>query len=159
MIPGFKLPAPPRQVNGSFGRADEAFMSTSIYVYGGIDEDDELYRDDLEDALRGLEKGVGQLTGAGTSFVEGFNVDLSLPDGEDIDSWTLRLVNLLKRLGAGPRTYFEIYPSGWKQGMPYRRVEVSGKDQWLTAQEQGAVVAAKPKSKPVKKSPKKKKRG
>jgi hypothetical protein len=133
-------------------------MSTNIYVYAGLDEDDELYRDDLEDALRGLVKGVGQLTGAG-SGLEGFNVDLSLPDGEDIDSWTIRIVELLKRLGAGPRTFFEVYPSGWKQGLPYRRVEVSGKDRWLNAQQQATVAPAKPKSKSVKKSPKKKKRG
>src|SRR5262245_60210682 len=134
-------------------------MSTNIYVYAGLDDDDELYRDDLEDALTGLVKGVGQLTGAGTSFEgSGFNVDLSLPAGEDIDAWTVRLVELLKRLGAGPRTFFEVYPSGWKQGMPYRRVEVSGKDRWLNEQEQGAVAPAKPKSKPAKKSPKKKKR-
>ena len=109
-------------------------MSINIYVCGGLDEDDELYRDDLEDALGGLVKGVGQLTGAG-SGAEGFNVDLSLPDGEDIDSWTGRLVELLKQLGAGPRTFFEVYPSGWKQGMLYRRVEVSGKDQWINEQE------------------------
>lgn len=108
-------------------------MSTNIYVYAGLDEDDGLYRDDLEDALRGLIKGVGQLTGAGSSFGDlGFNVDLSLPAGEDIDGWTDRLLEMLKRLGAGPRTFFEVYPSGWKRGMPYRRVEVSGKDRWLT---------------------------
>jgi hypothetical protein len=129
-------------------------MSTDIYVYAGMD-DDELYRDDLEDALRGLAKDVGQVTGAG-SGVEGFNVDLSLPDGEDIDAWTVRLVKLLKRLGAGPRTFFVVYPAGWKEGMPYRRVEVSGKDQWLP--EQGLGAPAKPKSSPAKKS-RKKKRG
>jgi hypothetical protein len=92
-------------------------------------------------------------TGAG-SGVEGFSVDLSLADGEDVDSWTVRLVELLKRLGAGPRTFFEEYPSGWKSGMPSRRVEVSGQDGWVG--EQGAAAPAKPKSRPVKKSPKKK---
>src|SRR5262245_23637435 len=121
-------------------------MSTDIYIYGGIDEDDELYRDDLEDALRGLLKGAGRLTGAGSS-VEGFNVDVSLADGEDVDPWIARLLELLKRLGAGPRTFFEVYPSGWKQGMPYRRVEVSGKDRWLP--EQGAGAPRKKKSKPA----------
>ena len=129
-------------------------MSTDIYIYAGLDDDD-LFRDDLEDAVRGLVEGVGRLTGAG-SGVEGFNVDVSLDDGQDVESWTVRLVALLKRLGAGPRTFFVVYPSGWKQGMPYRRVEVSGKDQWVTEQEQGAVAPAKPKSKPLKKSPKKK---
>jgi hypothetical protein len=132
-------------------------MSTNIYLYGGMDEDDDLYRDDLEDALRGILMGTGQLTGAG-SGVEGFNVDLSLADGEDVDSWTVRLVELLKRLGAGPRTFFEVYPTGWKQGMPYRRVEVSGQDRWVTEQEQGPSTPAKPKSRSVKKSSKKKKR-
>src|SRR5262245_13271567 len=109
-------------------------MSTDIYIYGGMDEDDELYRDDLEDALRGLLKGAGRLTGAG-SGVEGFNVDLSLADGQDVDSWTVRLVEVLKRLGAGPRTFFEVYPSGWKPGRGHRRVQVSGADRWLTGPE------------------------
>jgi hypothetical protein len=130
-------------------------MSTEIYIYGGMDEDDELYRDDLEDALRWLLKGAGRLTGAG-SGMEGFNVDLSLDDGEDVDSWADRLVELLKRLGAGPRTFFEVYPSGWKAGMPYRRVEVSGQDQWLKAQEPEASPPAKPKPKSAKKSSRKK---
>jgi hypothetical protein len=128
-------------------------MSTDIYIYGGIDEDDELYRDDLEDALRGLLKDAGRLTGAGSGG-EGFNVDVSFDDGQDVDSWIPRLLELLKRLGAGPRTFFEVYPSGWKEGMPYRRVEVSGKDRWVG--EQGAGAPAKPKPKAVKKSPKKK---
>jgi len=128
-------------------------MSTAIYIYGGIDEDDELYRDDLEDAVRGLVKGTGRLTGAG-SGVDAFNVDVSLDDGQDVDSWIARLLEALERLGAGPRTYFEVYPSGWKEGMPYRRVEVSGKDQWLP--EKSASATAKPKPKGAKKSPKKK---
>jgi hypothetical protein len=120
-------------------------MSTDIYIYGGIDEDDELYRDDLEDALRGLLKGAGRLTGAGSGG-EGFNVDLSLVDGEDVDSWTVRLVELLKRLGAGPHTFFEVYPSGWKEGMPYRRIEVSGKDQWVGEQASGTSASSQPKA-------------
>jgi hypothetical protein len=109
-------------------------MSTDIYIYGGMDEDDELVRDDLEDALSGLLKGAGRVTGAG-SGVKGFNVDLSLADREDLDSWTGRLVELLRRLGAGPSTYFEVYPSGWKPGLGHRRVQVSGEDRWLTGAE------------------------
>jgi hypothetical protein len=109
-------------------------MSTDIYIYGGRDEDDELERDDLEDALRSLLKGAGRLTGAGCG-VEGFNVDLSLVDGEDLDSWTARLVELLQRLGAGPSTFFEMYPSGWKPGLGHRRVQVSGEVRWLTGAE------------------------
>ena len=81
-------------------------------------------------------------------------MDLSLADGENVDSWTIRLVELLKRLGAGPRTFFKVYPSGWKEGMPYRRVEVSGEDRWVG--EQGAGAPAKPKARAVKKSPGKK---
>jgi hypothetical protein len=92
-----------------FGVGDTALMSTDIYIYGGIDDNDELERDDLEDALSGLLKGVGRLTGAGCG-VEGFNVDLSLADGEDLDSWVGRLAELLQRLGAGPSTFFEVYP-------------------------------------------------
>jgi hypothetical protein len=107
-------------------------MSTQIYIYGGIDEDDELWRDDLEDALRGLLNGAGRLTGAGYGD-KGFNVDLSLADGEDLDSWAGRLVKLLQRLGAGPSTYFEVYPSGWKPGMGHRRIHASGEASWLTA--------------------------
>src|SRR5262245_33672364 len=114
-------------------------MSTDIYIYGGIDSDAELYRDVLEDGLRGLLKGAGQLTGAG-SGVEAFNVDVSLADGQDVDSWIVQLLELLKRLGAGPRTFFELYPSGWKEGMPYRRVEVSGKDQWFPQQGVGTQI-------------------
>ena len=109
-------------------------MSTDIYIYGGMDEDDELYRDDLEDALRGLLKGAGRLTGAGCG-VEGFNVDLSLADGQDLDSWTVRLVELLQRLGAGPSTFFEVYPSGWKPGTEHRRFYVSGENRWLSGAE------------------------
>jgi hypothetical protein len=109
-------------------------MSTNIYIYGGIDEDDELERDDLEDALRGVLKGAGRVTGAGCGG-EGFNVDLSLAEGEDHDSWARRLVKLLRRLGAGPSTFFEVYPAGWKPGMGHRRVQVSGEDRWLTGAE------------------------
>ena len=42
---------------------------------------------------------------------------------------------LLRGLGAGPSTFFEVYPSGWKPGMGHRRFQVSGEDRWLTGAE------------------------
>ncbi len=108
-------------------------MSTDIYIYGPA-EDDGLERDDLEDALRGLLGPAGRLTGAG-SGVGGYNVDLTLAAGENLEVWIARLADLLRQLGAGPGTFFEVYPTGWKPGLPWRRIEVDGEDRWLTERE------------------------
>ncbi len=111
-------------------------MATDIYIYGGSDADDELYRDDLEDALRGLLGQAGRLTGGGSGVsVAGYNVDLSMSAGEDIDSWVSKLVGLLRELGAGPSTYFEVFPAGYKAGMAWRRVDLGGGDRLLTKRE------------------------
>jgi hypothetical protein len=122
-------------VNWSFGVGENASMSTNISIYGGLDEDDQLYRDDLEDALRGLLKGAGRVTGGGCGG-DGFNVDLSLADGEDLESWVGRLSKLLQRLGAGASTSFEVFPSGWKPGLGHRRVQVSGEERFVTGAEE-----------------------
>src|SRR2546423_13050671 len=96
-------------------------MPTEIYIWlrtgeGGEDFDS----DDLEEALRGLPKPAVRLTGAGGGS-GGFNYDLALAQGEDLDAWVARLSALLRQQGAGPSTHFAVYPAGWKAGMPYRR--------------------------------------
>lgn len=108
-------------------------VATDIYIYGGSDEGDELYRDDLEDALRGLLGSAGQLTGAGSGIgSDGYNVDLSLHAGADVELWVGRLVALLRELGAGPGTFFEVFPDGYREGMAWRRVDLAGGDRLLT---------------------------
>jgi hypothetical protein len=55
-----------------------------------------------------------------------------LADGEDVESWVTRLRDLLRSVGVGRGTFFEVYPDGWKPGMAWRRVEVFGSDRWVT---------------------------
>jgi hypothetical protein len=110
-------------------------MTTAIYIWFRDNEGEEDFDpSDVEEALRGLPRSAVRLTGAGGGD-GGFNFDLALADGQDLESWVARLVTLLRQQGVSPSTYFEVYPSGWKPGMPHRRVEVFGEDRWLTAQE------------------------
>jgi hypothetical protein len=52
-----------------------------------------------------------------------------------LESWIGRLVTFLRQLGTGQSTFFDVYPDGWKPGMPYRRVKVFGDDLWLSEAE------------------------
>jgi hypothetical protein len=76
-------------------------------------------RGDLEDELDDLLSGTGEVTG-GSGGTDGWNIDLELRDGSDVEHWTDRLVGFLRDRGAPEDTFFEIMTEGGKP----RRVEV-----------------------------------
>ena len=100
-------------------------MPTDIYIYcppNGVGA----CRSDLEDAVEGFFGDAAELSGAGSG-----NLDFELTDGEDVESWVVRLCEFLKQANARPGTFFEVFPEGWEPGMARRRVEVYGTDRWF----------------------------
>ncbi len=105
-------------------------MGTSIYIYCPTGEEG-ANRGDLEYEAEGFFGGAAKVTGGGGGS-DGFNLDFELADGEDVDSWVVRLREFLLQANARPSTYFDVFPEEWEPGMPWRQVEVVGADRWLT---------------------------
>ncbi len=114
----------------SVDEKENSLMATDIYIYCPTGEDG-AYRGDLEDELEGFLGEAGELTGGG-SGIQGYNIDLSLNDGEEVEEWVLRLRNFLQKVGVRPGTFFEVFPEGWEPGMPHRGVEIFGEEIWIT---------------------------
>ena len=105
-------------------------MATEIFIYCPSGEECAC-RDVLEDDVEDFFGDAARFSGAG-SGLPGFHLDYELADGEDVESWVSRLREFLQQAGAGPSTFFEVFPEGWRPGMGWRRVEVFGADRWLT---------------------------
>src|SRR5262245_26719052 len=84
--------------------AGGAEVAANIYVYCS-DSDDNLDRDDLEDALAEFFGRATRVCGSGAGS-GGFNRDYALAAGEDPHSWADRLKPFLARLGVPPGTAF-----------------------------------------------------
>lgn len=113
-------------------------MPTDIYIYSppSVEGVEGACRSDLEDALEDFFDRAAESTGAGSGAL-GFNLDYALADGEDVEAWVARLRAFLRQANARPGTAFDVFPTGWEPGMPWRRVEVYGTDRWLTKSDAG----------------------
>lgn len=106
-------------------------MATDIYVYCPAC-DEESFRGDLEYDLEEFFGTAAANIGAGGG-VDGFNLDYALRAGEDVEAWVARLRQFLAASEvAGPSTFFEVFPDGYKEGIAWRRVDLKGGDRWLT---------------------------
>jgi hypothetical protein len=101
-------------------------MGANIYIYCPAGEAG-LSRLDLEEELEAFFGGAAEDVGAGTGAA-GFNLDYELVDGEDPEQWAVRLRDFLRQVGVRAGTVFEVFATGWKPGMEWRRVEVFGGD-------------------------------
>jgi hypothetical protein len=108
-------------------------MVTDIYIYCPSGEAGAC-RGDLEYEVEEFFGSAARFSGAG-SGERGFNLDFELADGEDVESWVVRLREFLQRADARPGTFFEVFPEDWEPGMAWRRVEVYGTERWLTERE------------------------
>jgi hypothetical protein len=115
----------------NFGGAGSAEVAANIYVYCPAGSEG-LARCDLEEELAAFFGGAAEDCGAGAGKM-GFNLDYELAEGEDPNEWSDRLKAFLATIPVRPGgTFFTVYPDGWEPGMPWRRVEVSGADRWVT---------------------------
>ncbi len=105
-------------------------MSADVYIYCQAGEEGAA-RADLEYDLEAFLGPAGEITGGG-SGVEGFNIDLALAAGEDLELWIGRLKEFLQRAAVRQSTFFEVFPAGWEPGMEWRRFEVFGGETRLT---------------------------
>jgi hypothetical protein len=108
-------------------------MATNIFIYCPSGEEGAI-RADLEIDVENF-FGRAAENGGGGGGVAGFNIDLELAAGEDVDSWVARLRDFLPTVDARPGTYFEVFLDGYKEGMAWRRVDLKGGDRWLTNRE------------------------
>lgn len=105
-------------------------MAANIYVYSSTD-DSTMSRLALEEELDVFFGDAAENMGGG-SGLKGFNLDYELKSDEDLNLWADRLRTFLRKLGVSQSTVFEVFEDGWKPGMPKRRVEVFGRDDWVT---------------------------
>lgn len=105
-------------------------MATDIYIYFPTGKEG-AGRGELQDDIEDFFGNAAEDVGAG-SGIKGSNLDYELADGEDVEQWVTRLREFLRERGAKPGTWISVYPDGWQPGDPHRRVEVFGKDEWVT---------------------------
>ncbi|MBY0228153.1 MAG: hypothetical protein K2W96_02615 [Gemmataceae bacterium] len=105
-------------------------MTADIYIYFPTGKEG-AGRTELEEELEGFFGGDARFSGAG-SGVQGANLDFELEDGEDVGRWVTHRREFLRSHGAKPGTVFEVFPEDWEPGKPWRRVEVFGRDGWIT---------------------------
>ena len=96
-------------------------MAPDIYIYAKTSLG--RGRDELEDDLEDFLGEVGEVTGGG-SGLPGWNVDLTLVDDADLESWVVKLVLFLRQWGVPQDTYLRVFPSDWVEGTEGKRVDI-----------------------------------
>jgi hypothetical protein len=105
-------------------------VGADIYIYCPSGEEGAA-RGDLEYDLENFLGSAGEITGGGAG-TKGYNIDIALADGEDLEQWISRLKGFLQLAGVRKSTFFEVFPPDWEPGMEWRRFEVFGGETHLT---------------------------
>jgi hypothetical protein len=102
-------------------------MASDIYIYAKTSLG--RGRDELEDDLDDFLGEGGEVTGGG-SGLPGWNVDLTLADDADLESWVGKLVLFLREWGVPQDTYLRVFPPGWPREQKVREQRES---EWISS--------------------------